>query len=151
MILLDSCAILEILFGSEDAEAVVILLEKAQSKGVDVIVPPLIRLETSAVAAVRFKEGRFPGHESFDEVLAAIHALRTGPLLDDMSTTLIEEAARIMATHSASMVDCYLIANAMARNSEIVTADREILEYNPSRAKIRKIGKRFATVSWRSR
>jgi len=151
VILLDSCAIFEILFGSEDAEAIATLLEKAQSKDIDVVVPPLIRLESSTVAAVRFIEGRFPALDSFDDVLAAMDALRTGPLPDDMSIALIEEAARIKAVHAASMVDCYLIANAMARNSEIITADKEILEYNPTRARIRKVGKRFATVSWRSR
>lgn len=151
MILLDSCAIFEILFGSEDAEAIATLLEKAQSKDIEVVVPPLVRLESSTVAAVRFKEGRFPKLESFDEVLIAMGALRTGPLPDDMSLAFIEEAARIKSAYAASMVDCYLIANAMARNAEIITADKEILEYNPTRSKIRKVGKRFASVSWRSR
>jgi predicted nucleic acid-binding protein len=127
------------------------LLEKAQSKDIEVVVPPLIRLESATVAAVRFKEGRFPHLESFDDVLAAMDALRTRHLADDMSLALIEEAARIKSVYAASMVDCYLIANAIARNSEILTADREILDYMPARAKLRKLGKRFATVSWRSR
>jgi hypothetical protein len=48
-------------------------------------------------------------------------------------------------------VDRYLIANAIAHKSEIITADSEILEYNSSKAKIRKVGKRFASIGWHSR
>ena len=150
MILLDSCAILEILFGGADAVALVEFLDKAQAKGSQIIIPPLIRLECSVVSAVRFKEGRFVNHESLADVLSSIHAIRTGPLDNDLSNDITEAAAHIKAEHSASMVDCYLIANAMARRAEVLTADAEIIDFRSSRAKRRRVGKRFAAMTWRS-
>jgi hypothetical protein len=49
----------------------------------------------------------------------------------------------------ASMVDCYLIANALHRDAEVVTADPEILGFRPKRSKVRKITKRYSAIKWR--
>jgi predicted nucleic acid-binding protein len=151
VILLDSCSILEILFAGSDAVALVDFLDKAQAKGALVILPPLIRLECSVVSAVRFKEGKFINHETLADVLSSIDAIRTGPLDNDLTTEITEAAAHIKAEHGASMVDCYLIANAILRRAEVLTADAEIIDFRPARAKKRRVGKRFAAMSWRAR
>ncbi len=147
MILLDSCAIFEILFAGPDAKALAKFLEDCQA--VDPIaLPPLVRLECSTVAAVRYKEGRFPSQQSFDEVLEAIDAFGVLTLDDDLNADISIAAARIKVAHAASMVNCYLIANAIARRGSILTADKEITGYLRNHAKIRKVGRLFSVISW---
>lgn len=149
MILLDSCAVLEILWDGPDADVLSTAFSAEQDRDVPIIFPALALLETSAVIAVRHKQGKVSRSASLDEDLDAVASFQVNVLSDDLSPELVRRAARIKADHAASTVDCYLIANSMARGAGIATADREILSFMPKRAKIRKISQRFAVVSWR--
>jgi len=148
MILLDSCAVLDILFGEVDAEPLSIFLDAEQSNGTEVVFLPLTLLESSSVVAIRFKEKNVKNLD-LDYYLEQLIGFSTHGINDDLTTEIIAEAARIKAVHAASMVDCYLIANSLRRGAEIVTADAEILKYQPKRARIRKLTKKYSTIKWR--
>ena len=147
MILLDSCVVLDILFDEPDAASLSDFLDSEQTKGVDVVFLSLSLLETSSVTAVRHKEGKIPAGD-LDDYLAKLATFQAITIADDLTQDLIAEAARIKSDHAASMVDCYLIANAIHRRAEILTADREIFSYNSRRAKVRKVTKRYAAIKW---
>ena len=149
MILLDSCCVLEIMLNGPCAATLSSFLDKEQDKGKTVHLPGLVRLEISSVAAVRYKEGRFPEPLSLDAILAAIDRFPCHSSTNELSKTIIEEAARIKAEHAASMVDCYLLAQARESRSEILTSDPEILGYLPQRARRREAAGKFAAVRWR--
>ncbi|MBF0441230.1 MAG: PIN domain-containing protein [Oligoflexales bacterium] len=149
MILLDSCCVLEILLDGPSARHLSKFLDKEQDKGNVIHLSRLVRLETSAVAAVRYKERRFPVSLTLDAILAAIDRLPCDMSADELSRSLIEEAARIKSEHAASMVDCYLLAYAHEFHAEILTADKEILTYMQHRAKSRSVAGHFAAVLWR--
>jgi predicted nucleic acid-binding protein len=150
MILLDSCVVLDILFGADEAEQLSQYLDHAQDKGEEIAFLNLCTLESASVIAVRFKEKKLPLKESIDKYLEKLLLFQTPGICDDLTPDLIAEAARIKAAHGASMVDCYLIANAQRRKAEIITADKEILTYTPHRAKLRKITSRFSGIRWRN-
>ena len=149
MILLDSCCVLEILLNGPSATALSSFLDKEQEKGKTIHLLRLVRLEISAVAAVRYKEGRFPDTLSLDAILAAIDRFPCSLSSNELSKDIIEEASRIKAGYAASMVDCYLIAHAHGSRSEVLTSDPEILGYLPQRAKRREVAGKFAAVRWR--
>ena len=149
MILLDSCCVLEILLNGPSAATLSSFLDKEQEKGKTVHTLGLVRLEISAAAAVRYKEGRFPEPLSFDAILAAIDRFPCHSSSIELSKNIIEEASRIKAEYAASMIDCYLIAHARESHSEILTSDPEILGYLPQRARRREAAGKFATVRWR--
>ena len=147
MILLDSCAVLEIIFGDPDSQFLSEFLDNEQTNGNEVVFLPLTHLETSTVLAVRFKEKRIQKH-NLKFYLNILQEFGHNIAVGDMAPSIILEAAQIKTEHAASMVDCYLIANALERNAEIVTCDPEILKYRPKRAKLRKISKKFSSVHW---
>ena len=147
MILLDSCAVLDILFGESDAVALSKFLDSERGSGVEVVFLPLTLLESSTVVSVRFKEGRTRNH-SLKHYLNILKEFATMEIIGDMDSEIIVQAAQIKSEHAASMVDCYLIANAMKRGAEIVTSDSEILKYLPKKSKLRKITKKFSSVQW---
>ena len=149
MILLDSCVILEILWGAEDAGELSYFLDVEQEKGSEIVVLNLVALEASSVISVRYKQGRLPRSSNLEDDLSKVAAFQIHTVEDDLTIDTIREAARIKFEHSASMVDCYLIANAQRRKAEIISADREILAYKSREAYIRKISNRFSSIRWR--
>jgi len=149
VILLDSCAILEILWGAEDADALAESLDVEQERGSEVVVLNPVALEASSVIAVRYKQGRLPRISNFEDDLAKVAAFQMHTVEDDLTAETIREAARIKSEYSASMVDCYLIASALRRKADVISADKEILGYKSRAAHIRKIGKRFSSIRWR--
>ena len=96
---------------------------------------------------MRFKEGKSKIHD-LDYYLGIIRDFGSVTTLGDLSSDIIVESAKIKATHAASMVDCYLIANAVARGAEIITADQEILKFRSKSSKTRKINKKFSGIKW---
>lgn len=122
MILLDSCAVLEILWGGEDAARIAGFLDGEQAKGTEIVFPRLALLEASSVLSVRYKEGRISRGSSLEEDLATLASFVVHPTGDDLSIEVIREAALIQFVHAASMVDCYLIADSLRRKAEILSA-----------------------------
>lgn len=147
MIILDSCVVLDILFNESDAEPLSKFIDDEQATGNDVVFLPLTLLESSSVVAVRFKEGRAKNRD-LHYYLKILREFGENTVLGDLTPELIVEAAKIKFEHAASMVDCYLIANAQARNAEILTSDSEILKFLRKKATIRKITKKFSTIRW---
>ena len=147
MIILDSCTVLEILFAENDAVVLSTFLDNEQALGNEVVFLPLTQLERSTVISVRYKEGRVKRH-GLTHYLDFLQEFATSGTPGDLTSAIIKEAARIKSEHAASMVDCYLMANAMARHAEILTSDGEILKYLPKRSRIRKVTKRFAAIRW---
>ena len=147
MIILDSCVVLDIVFGESHATSLSEFLDKEQSNGREIVFLPLTVLESSSVVAVRFKEGKSKIHD-LDYYLDILRDFGAVTTQGDLSEAIIVESAKIKATHAASMVDCYLIANAVSRGAEIITADHEILKYRSKGAKIRKINKKFSGIKW---
>lgn len=148
MILLDSCAVLHIIFGETEAAELAKALDTLQAKGQEIVFLNLVLLESSTVVAIRYKENKRPTHplSVYLEKLAAFQAITIN---DDLSRGLIAQAASIKAEHAASMVDCYLMANARHRHAEIITADQEILSYDSHHAKIRKLTEHFSGIKWK--
>lgn len=149
MILLDSCAVLEILFGESDSLLLSEFLDAEKENSNEIIFLPLTLLESSTVVAVRYKEKRIQ-KQTLSHYLNILQEFGQSLSVGDLASTLIMEAAQIKSEHAASMVDCYLIANAISRGAEIVTCDSEILKYWPKRAKSRKITKKFLAIHWRN-
>ncbi len=147
MIILDSCAVLDIVFGEAQATSLTEFLDREQANGRDIVFLPLTVLESFSVVAVRFKEGKSKIHD-LDYYLGIIRDFGSVTTLGDLSSDIIVESAKIKATHAASMVDCYLIANAVARGAEIITADQEILKFRSKSSKTRKINKKFSGIKW---
>ena len=147
MIILDSCAVLDIVFGEAQATSLTEFLDREQANGRDIVFLPLTVLESFSVVAVRFKEGKSKIHD-LDYYLGIIRDFGSVTTLGDLSSDIIVESAKIKATHAASMVDCYLIANAVARGAEIITADQEILKFRSKSSKTIKINKKFSGIKW---
>ena len=147
MIILDSSSVLDIVFGEAKATSLTEILDREQANGRDIVFLPLTVLESFSVVAVRFKEGKSKIHD-LDYYLGIIRDFGSVTTLGDLSSDIIVESAKIKATHAASMVDCYLIANAVARGAEIITADQEILKFRSNSSKTRKINKKFSGIKW---
>lgn len=147
MILLDSCAVLDIIFDAEGADELAKILDYLQTKGEEIVFLKLTLLESSTVIAIRYKEKKIC-KQPLSLYLEKLATFQTEMIQDDLSQEVITEAAMIKSVHAASMVDCYLIANARLRQSEIITADQEILRYDPSHAKTRKLTQRFSGIMW---
>lgn len=148
MIILDSCVVLDIIFDENESGKLSVKLDEFQTKGQEVVFLNLTLLESSAVVAIRYKENKCPTLPLSD-YLSKLALFQPLAIHDDLSKEIIAKAAQIKASHAASMVDCYLIANAQVRQAEIITADQEILSYDVHRAKVRKITERFSGISWR--
>ena len=147
MIILDSCAVLDIVFGERLAKSLSEFLDQEQAKGGEIVFLPLTALECSSVVSVRYKERKSNIHD-LDYYLGVIRDFGSVSIQGDLSEDIIVQAAKIKSTHAASMVDCYLIANAMARSAEIVTADQEILKFRSKTSKVRKINQKFSAIKW---
>jgi predicted nucleic acid-binding protein len=147
MIILDSCVVLDIVFGEPQATSLTEFLDQEQASGRDIVFLPLTVLESSSVVAVRYKEGKSKIHD-LDYYLGIIRDFGSVTTHGDLSEDIIVDAAKIKSIHAASMVDCYLIANAIARGAEIITADQEILKFRSKSAKIRKLNKKFSAIKW---
>ena len=148
MILLDSCAILNILLGETGASTLSDFLDSEQSKGNEVALLSLVLLEVSSAIAVRFKEERLADGE-LPDYLDRLKPFQNYLIYDDLTPDIIAHSANIKAIHSASMVDCCLISNAIRRNAEIATCDPEILNYSKQNAKHRRITEQFKTIQWK--
>jgi predicted nucleic acid-binding protein len=149
VIFLDSCAVLEILFDGTDASDLSKYLDEQNALGVEIVFLPLTLLESSTVVAVRYKEKKIKEH-SVSHYIKILQEFSQAVSVGDMSQDIILSAAQIKSEHAASMVDCYLIANAIAKDAEIVTCASEILKYWPQRAKLNKVTKRFSKIRWKS-
>ena len=149
MILLDSCAVLEILWGGAEARELSEYLDAEELQGVEIVFLNLALLESCSAVAIRHKERQGPRSGAFEADLATVAGFQTQPIADDLTPEIIMEAARIKLHHAASMVDCYLIANALHRKAAIISSDSEVLEYNAQRATVRRITSRFSSIHWR--
>ena len=87
MILLDSCAVLDILFGESDAVALSKFLDSERASGVEVVFLPLTLLESSTVVSVRFKEGR-TRNQSLKHYLNILKEFATMEIIGDMDTEI---------------------------------------------------------------
>lgn len=149
MILLDSCCLLEILWGGGDAVPLARFLDREQGKDVPVAILNLVALETSCVISVHHRGRRAKGRGSIDDDLDAVSAFDAVRIADDMTPSLVRRAARIKYEHAASMVDCLLIAYALEVGGQVLSADPDISRYNPQKLVVNAVGQRFKAIRWR--
>lgn len=118
---LDACSLIAFLNDEEGADKVEDLLRKAKEEKVKLYMNKLNILE------IYYGVYHDDGEEAADETLSKILELPI-VIVDDLSDVVLKESGRLKASYSISLADSIAVAEAKARDAELVTSDHHEFE-----------------------
>jgi len=119
---LDACSLIAFLNDEEGADKVEDLLRKAKEEKVKLYMNKLNILE------IYYGVYRDDGEEAADETLSKILELPI-VIVDDLSDAVLKELGRLKASYSISLADSIAVAEAKARDAELVTSDHHEFDH----------------------